>query len=130
MSGESKHLKKIIDGIRSQLAAIFEDSSQSVYIYLDDLHKVCNGRFASLLGYSSPEEWAKVEENFPEAFVSKESQGTLTSAYQTAMKEYLGSVNSITWKTKSGKPVRTTTILVPISFEDHDMALHFITPVK
>jgi len=127
MSKDSdKHLKEIIQGIRDQLGAVFENSDQSVYIYLDDKHKVCNEKFASLLGYSSPAEWASVEKNFPDAFVSKESQKTLVSAYQNAMTNHVGYTNPVTWKTKSGSTIRTTTILVPIAYEGHDMALHFI----
>jgi carbohydrate-binding DOMON domain-containing protein len=123
----SKHLEEIITGIRRQLNTIFEKSDQSIYIYLDDIHKVCNARFASLLGYSSPDEWANVQENFPDAFVSRESQRTLVGAYQNAVQNFVGSTNSVTWKTKTGKPVKTTTILVPIIFEGHGMALHFIS---
>jgi len=128
MSHESsKHLREIIDGARKELSRIFENSEQSVYIYLDDLHKVCNSKFASLLGYSSPEEWAMVKENFPDAFVVKESQRVLIEAYQNAMQRFVGSTNQVIWKTKSGKPVKTTTILVPIVYEGHEMALHFIS---
>ncbi len=126
-SNSEKHLKQVVKGIRDQLSAVFENSNQSVYIYLDDLHKVCNEKFASLLGYSSPAEWAGVEKNFPDAFVSKESQKTLVSAYQNAMTKYVGSSNSVTWKTKSGGQVRTAMILVPIAYEGHNLALHFIS---
>jgi hypothetical protein len=122
-----KHLNEVVQGVRDQLSSMFENSDQSIYIYLDDMHKVCNEKFSSLLGYSSPVEWAGVEKNFPEAFVLKESQKTLVGAYQNAMTKFIGSTNSITWKSKSGEPIRTTTILVPIAFKGHSLALHFIS---
>lgn len=113
---------------REQLADLFDNSDQSVYIYLDDVNKACNKRFASLLGYASPSEWAKVKENFPEAFVSPKDRRTLVSAYQNAINNLVGSTNLIRWRRKGGKEVSTTTILVPIVIDGHRLALHFISP--
>jgi hypothetical protein len=127
LSKESSH-EEIIKRARTQLADIFEESGQSVYVYLDDINKACNKRFASLLGYASPSEWAKVKENFPEAFVSPKDQTRLISAYQDAMNSLTGSTVSIRWKQKGGKEVPTTTILVPMVLDGHRMALHFISP--
>jgi hypothetical protein len=127
-NAEQDKLKRTITSVRQQLSAIFENSEQCVYIYLDDTNKVCNEKFASLLGYGSAKEWAAVKENFPDVFVSKNSQRTLIDAYQSAMQKFVGSQNNVTWKTKTGKDVKTTTILVPIVYDGVAMALHFITP--
>ena len=121
--------KGILSSVRDQFSDILEHSEQSVYIYLDDVNKVCNKRFASLLGYDSPRDWASVKENFPETFVSAKDRETLVSAYQKAMNGLVGSAISIAWKKKKGGEVRTTTILVPIVYDGHRMALHFITPI-
>ena len=110
------------------MADIFEKSDQSVYIYLDDINKACNKRFSSLLGYASPGEWAAVRENFPEAFVASEDRVELVSAYQNAMNSLVGSTIEVKWMKKGGGVVPTTTILVPIIFDGHRMALHFISP--
>jgi len=118
----------VIKRVREQLADIFEKSDQSIYVYLDDINKVCNERFASLLGYATPSEWAAVRQNFPEAFVSPKDRQRLVSAYQDAVDKLVGSAISISWKKKGGREVSTTTILVPITFEGHRMALHFISP--
>ncbi|HEV2137413.1 MAG TPA: hypothetical protein VGR53_01065 [Nitrososphaerales archaeon] len=120
--------ESIMKGVREQLADVFDESQQSVYVYLDDSNKACNKRFASLLGYASPTEWAKVERNFPEAFVHPKDQRTLVKAYEEAMNKMVGSTISIKWKKKRGGEVPTTTILVPIVYEGHRLALDFITP--
>lgn len=117
----------VIKKVRDQLADIFDESEQSVYIYLDDLNKVCNDPFAKLLGYGSPEEWAGVKENFPEAFVSPQDRQRLVSTYQKAVDNLIGSTISVRWRKKKGGEVPTTTMLVPMIFEGHRMALHFIT---
>jgi len=122
--------EEIIKHAREQLADIFEESDQGVYVYLDDVNKVCNKRFASLLGYASPKEWAAVKEEFTEAFVSPKDRRTLVSAYQDAMNKLTGSTVSVKWKKKGGGEVPTTTILVPIVVGGHRMALHFISPLQ
>lgn len=108
---------------------IFETSEQAVYAYLDDEGRVCNNNFAKLLGYKSPDEWAKVnvKGSFPEAFVSEKSQEELVEAYQNAMEKGVGSTTKITWKKKSGDTVDSTVILVPVLFQGHAFALHFIS---
>ena len=118
----------IIKQVRHQLGEIFEESQQSIYVYLDDTNKVCNKLFASLLGYSSPSEWAGVKLNFPEAFVSPNDRSTLVSAYDSAVNKLVGSTISIRWKKKEGGEVATTTMLVPLVVEGHRMALHFVSP--
>jgi hypothetical protein len=53
---------------------------------------------------------------------------TLVKAYEEAMNNMVDSTISIKWKKKGGGEVPTTTILVPIVYEGHRLALHFITP--
>jgi hypothetical protein len=129
MPSNSQH-NKVISGVADQLGDVLENSEQSVYVYLDDVNKVCNRNFSSLLGYSSPKEWSEVEENFPDAFVSRRSQQTLVSTYQAAVTKFVGSTIEVAWKRKDGKEVDTTTILVPIVYDGHAMALHFIDEAK
>jgi hypothetical protein len=118
----------VVSKVREQLAEVFENSQQSLYIYLDEQNKLCNKRFAALLGYDSPRQWAAVKEDFAQAFVSPKDRRTLVSAYQKAMNELSGSAVSINWRKKGGGEVPTTTILLPITFDGHRMALHFISP--
>ncbi len=121
---------EIIRGVADQFRQILSSSEQSVYIYLDDLHKVCNSRFASLLGYSSPEEWARVGGNFPEVFVEPESRETLVAHYQKAMDKLVGSEFPVTWKKKPGGKIKTSVILVPIVYTGKRLTLHYITELK
>ena len=118
---------ELISGIAKQMKTILDSSQEAVYIYLDDTHKVCNGKFASLLGYRSPEEWADVTESFPDAFVDRSSQETLVSAYQQAMDKIMPANINVTWKKKTGGTVATSVILVPVAYEGHLFALHFIS---
>jgi PAS domain-containing protein len=126
MDHEQLHHQELITGISKQMRSILDSSQQAVYIYLDDIHKVCNGKFATLLGYRSPEEWAKVEDAF-DVFVDQRSMETLASAYHQAMEKLIPASIQVTWKKKSGGTVDTTVVLVPIAYDDHLFALHYIS---
>jgi PAS domain S-box-containing protein len=126
---EHTHHQELIDGIYRQLKEIFENSDQGVYVYLDDTHNVSNGKFAQMLGYDSAAQLTAVEETFLNKFVETDSQETLVSAFQGAMEKMRGSTNMIVWKRKDGETIDTTVILVPIIYENHLMALHFIQEI-
>ena len=119
--------QEILDGVSEEFKEIFEESKQAIYVYLDDTHRICNQRFVSLLGYKSTEEWLAIDEPFIEAFVNEESQNILVSAYRKAMEDKVGSNIEVSWKKKSGRSVKTSVIIVPISYKRELLALHFIT---
>jgi carbohydrate-binding DOMON domain-containing protein len=124
---EEKYYEELIEGISEQMKPVLESSDQAIYIYLDDNHKVCNAKFASLLGYQSPEAWQGVKESFPETFVAGASQQVLVSTYRKAMEKMAGSNVKITWKKKMGGTVDSNVVLVPIAYEGHLFALHFVS---
>jgi hypothetical protein len=126
---EQQHHEELVSGIQQQLKEVFNTSEQAIYLYLDDEHKVCNKKFATLLGYKSPNEWATEKKSMISISVDEKSQGSLVSAYRNAMEKCIGSQISVTWKRKDGGQVKTTVIIVPISFSGHLFALHFITKV-
>ena len=121
---------EVIEGVKEQFKELLDESSQAIYIYLDDDHKICNSKFASLLGYSSPDEWAGVTGPFPENFVAESSQQHLVDTYMDAMEKKIGSKVEITWKKKDGEEVKSKVILVPISYNNEFLALHFIEEIN
>ncbi len=121
--------EELIKGVYEQLRDVFEGSKQAIYVYYDDNHKICNQRFASLLGYKSVEEWSAVNEPFPQAFVKDESQEVLVSSYRNAMEDKIGSDIEVSWKKKTGESIKTRVIMVPISYMGELLALHFISKI-
>ena len=105
---------------------IFEGSGQGIYVYLDDNHFVCNKKFASLLGYDSAKEIEDMKGDFLGSFVADGSKDSLASTYQKASEKFEGSSIKVSWKKKDGGSVETNCILVPISYEGHVLALHYI----
>jgi len=58
--GENHH-ESLVEGIAKEQKELLEKSEQGIFIYLDDTHKVCNEKFAAILGYSAAKEWAKTD---------------------------------------------------------------------
>lgn len=123
-----EHHGELLKGFEKEYKEIFAGSDQAIYVYLDDSHFIYNKKFAALLGYSSPKEMMDMMKgDFLSSFVSDESQNDLASTYQKAMEKFEGSSVKIAWKKKDGSSVSKNCILVPISYEGHMMALHFIS---
>lgn len=117
----------LIKEVAAEYEEILTDSEQAIYIFLDDDTKICNKKFSDLLGYESEQTWSDSRGSFTDLFVANESQRVLVSAYQKAMEKFAGSESSITWKTADGKTVDTKVIVVPIVFQHHLLALHFVS---
>jgi PAS domain S-box-containing protein len=126
MSSEQKHHEDLVNGFHNQLKQIFDSSEQAIYLYLDDNHKTCNNKFATLLGYASPEEWGKVD-NMLEKNVEKSSQEVVIAAYRDAMEKLVGSNIDVKMKTNSGRVLNVSVIMVPVAYQGHIFALHFIS---
>lgn len=126
MSHDHSH-GDLLSELASEFQPLLESTEQGIYVFFDDEHKVCNEKFASLLGYNSAKEWAHMEGSFPDLFVDDSSQDTLIGAYRKAMQDMAASTISVTWKKKSGGTIKTTVILVPVSYQGHLFALHFVS---
>lgn len=126
---DHKNHSELVNGFLNEQKEIFNSSTQGVYAFLDDDSRVCNNRFSTLLGYESPDEWFKVDVkgSFPNVFVDNKSQEILVTAYQNAMEKMVGSTFKVTWVKKSGDTVDTTVTLVPIAYQGHIFALHFVS---
>lgn len=76
------HHEHLIKELTDQLEPLFSNSPQGVYLYLDDEHKSCNKKFADMLGYKSPQEWA--DNQYPTDDVAEEDQQTGIKAFMDA----------------------------------------------
>jgi len=88
-----QHHEDLITGISKQMKPVLENSGQGIYLYLDDDHKVCNKKFAVMLGYKSPKEWAATEA--PLSDVIEADQDIVIKAYvEASEKMTAGAVRS------------------------------------
>ena len=120
------HHEELVKGLYDQMKPIIDGSDQPIFIYLDDNHKACNQKFATMLGFKSPQEWAE-KQGFLEVYVTEKSRETLSTAYWNAMQKMVASTIPMTWKKKDGTALDSTMILVPMFFEGHMFSIHFVT---
>lgn len=123
---DDKHHEELVQVLYDQLRPIFDKSEQPMFIYLDDNHKACNGKFAEMLGFKSPQDWAD-RQGFLEIFVAENSRETLMNAYWSAMNKMVASTIPLTWMTKNGSKIDSTMILVPMYSQGHMFSVHFVT---
>ncbi len=126
MQTSEAHHEEIVNGLHEQMKPILDKSEQPIFIYLDDNHKACNQKFASMLGFKSPQEWAE-KQGFLEVYVTEKSRETLSTAYWNAMQKMIASTIPMTWLKKDGVTIDSTMILVPMFFEGHMFSVHFVT---
>ena len=126
MQTAEEHHDELVKGLYDQMKPIMEGSDQPIFIYLDDNHKACNNKFASMLGFKSPQEWAE-KQGFLEVYVTEKSRETLSSAYWQAIEKKVASTIPMTWIKKDGAAMDSTMILVPMFFEGHMFSVHFVT---
>jgi PAS domain-containing protein len=101
----------MIAGLREQFGAILDESPQAMFIYLDDYHKVCNRRFADMLGYSSPDEWARMPN--PVSDTTTDTRDDLKTAVMAAIQDKAASTFPVSWKTKYGRTISTKCVAAP-----------------
>ncbi|HLB27771.1 MAG TPA: hypothetical protein VJK47_01020 [Dehalococcoidales bacterium] len=125
---QEQHHETLTKGITKELKPIMDKSPQGIYVYLDDTHKACNKKFADLLGYKSAKEWAAIEA--PLADVVEADQDKVIEAYGNATEKMLGSSLDIRFKNvKTGKAVKANMIMVPIAYDGHIFAMHFLNKI-
>jgi hypothetical protein len=121
-----EHHEELVKGLYEQMKPILDGSEQPIFIYLDDTHKACNSKFASMLGFKSPQEWAE-KSGFLDLFVEEKSRETLAAAYWASVQKMAASTIQLTWLKKDGKTLDSTMVLVPMFFQGHMFSVHFVT---
>jgi hypothetical protein len=125
---EQQHHEELVRGITEQMKPVLDKSEEAVFIYLDDNHKVCNKKYADMLGYKSPKEWAETEA--PLSDVVEEDQQSVINAYMSASTKMIPSAIEVRTKnTKTGKIVRTRMIVSPVGHAGHVFTAHFFSKV-
>ena len=114
--------------VAEMLEPVLSKSPQAIYIYLDDAHKICNQKFADLLGYKSIQEW--VDNEYPIDDVSEEDQEKGIKAYMDASRKLIASTLPATWIRKDEKKIHTMVTMAPITYKGEVFVLHFISEKK
>lgn len=123
-----EHHEHLVKEIREQFEPVLSKSPQGIYIYLDDVHKICNKKFAEMLGYSSVAEW--VTNEYPVGDVSKEDQEKIINAYGDACEHFKANKLSASIVRKDGKKIKANIIMAPITYKGEVFVIHFVSEEK
>ncbi len=115
-------------GLRDQFQQIMSESPQAIFVYLDDYHKVCNERFADMLGYRSPEEWAAMKT--PVTDTTADTRDNMISSVMGALESKIASSVRVSWKRKTGEVINTICITVPGFVGGQPYAMHFFSVIE
>jgi hypothetical protein len=125
---ENENHEELVKGIAEQMKSVLEKSEQAIYLYLDDNHKVCNPKFAVLLGYKSPKAWA--ESAAPLSDVVQEDQQRVIDAYMNASERMVAAAIEVRMKhVKTGQIMKTRMVVAPIGHAGHVFTAHFFTRI-
>jgi PAS domain S-box-containing protein len=124
LDSERPHHLRALHGLQNQLLAVFDGSSEGVFIYLDREHKACSERLAAMFGYS-PLQW---EELYPfERLFSEESRdAVMATYYEKIIAEKAPAQVSFTGMRGDGSSFAARLLMVPITYDGLLFALCFV----
>ena len=116
--------------IATQLAPIFDNSKEGVYVYLDDQHKICNQRLATMWGYAAPAEWAAAPD-FLTSFVATPAgrEQVSTNYHRHVHQELTAFRQRFAVRTKSGAEIACEVDTVPYAFDGQLFAYAFVRQI-
>jgi len=119
------HHEHLTEELAKQLEPVLSKSPQAIYLYLDDEHKICNKKFADMLGYDSVEAW--VENETPLDDVLESDQEGVINAYMNASREFKASSFSASLVRKNKKQIDVSILMMPITYKEEVFVIHFIS---
>jgi hypothetical protein len=127
MANEHHH-EALLKEIAREQKPILEKSGQAVFIYLDDTHKICNKKYAALLGYKSVAAW--VANEFPIDDVVEKDQPRVIKAYTRASENLEAVSVPATFKNvKTGKLLKARVFMAPLVYQGHVLAIEFVEEI-
>ncbi len=118
--------ENLIKELAEQFEPIFTNSPQGVYLYLDNTHKICNQKFADMLGYKSIDDWAT--NKAPVGYAVEEDQRKIADAYIDASDTYKAREVNVAILRQDGKRINVLVHLTPFTYRGEVFVLHFVSP--
>lgn len=126
---KDKEHQQVLNDLQKQLTPIFLHSPDGVYLYLDDNHKVCNGKMAEMFGMTV-EEWSRTPD-FLQDFVAPQDREVFAANYQRHVSALTGPVtfrfNAVR---KNGETFTAETEMIPITWNGYPVAYHFVREIR
>lgn len=128
MADEHEHVK-ILRELGEQFKPMFEKSPEGIYLYIDEVHKICNERFARMFGLTVSE-WEKME-GFVNVHAAEADQGMIVGNYQKHIQQELTPVRfRFTAVRKDRSKFNCEIDMIPLPWRGEMLALHFVREAK
>jgi PAS domain S-box-containing protein len=127
-NGEHEHVK-ILRDIQVQFGPLFDRCPDGIYIYIDDVHKICNEKLAKMHG-TTVEEWKRCE-SIVDTYAVPEDRSVIVDHYTQTIQD-LGSPVRFQYRAKrqNGSVFTVEIDMIPITWGGNSIALHFVREVK
>ena len=128
MAEEHEHVK-ILKELSEQFQPLFEKSPEGIYLYIDEVHKICNERLANMFGLTV-KEWESME-----GFVNKHADGEdvelIVDNYNMHIHQTLTPTRfRFTGVRKDESKFKAETDMIPFPWRGEMLAFHFVREVK
>lgn len=131
MSSQKHHAEEhdqILREMEEQFGPLFDHSPIGVYLYVTDVHKICNERMTQMHGMTV-EEWRNTP-TFLNDFIAEEDRQMYASNYQHHV---AGLRHPVTFRfrglRKDGSTFAAETDMIPLCWHGHAVAYHFVREI-
>ena len=128
MAQEHEH-EKILKELSEQFQPLFQNSPDGIYLYIDEVHKICSERFARMLGLTV-KEWEAME-GFVNKHAAESDQEMIIQNYQEHIHQKFSPVR-FRFKAirKDGSKFNAEADMIPFPWKGEMIAFHFVREVK
>lgn len=128
MTGEHEHVK-ILREVGEQFRPMLDKSPEGIYVYIDEVHKICNERLARMFGLSVLE-WEDME-GFVNRHVAEGDQDKVIETYHRHIHQELTSARlQARGVRKDGSTFAFEMDMIPFPWRGEMLALHFVREVR
>ena len=132
MSSKNHHAEEhqqILREMADHFGPVFDRSPFGVYLYVDDVHKICNERMARMHGMTV-EEWQN-KPTFLNDFIVPEDWEMYAKNYHHHVAELRHPVTfSFRGLHKDGSTFAAETDMIPLCWHGHPVAYHFVREIS
>ena len=128
MAQEHEH-EKILHELSEQFQPLFQNSPDGIYLYIDEVHKICSERLAKMFGLTV-KEWEAME-GFVNKHTDEAGQETIVRNYHEHVHQKLTPVR-IRYKAvrKDGSTFQAESDIIPLPWRGEMLAFQFVREVK
>ena len=128
MAQEHEHVK-FLKELSEQFQPLFKNSGEGIYLYIDEVHKICNDRLAKMFGLTV-KEWETLE-GFVNQHVAEADVEMFVNNYHKHIHQSLTPARfRFKGVRKDGSTFNAETDMIPFPFGGEMLAFHFVREVK